>query len=43
MYDPLKFEKTDHPDLVGGILWADNDDKTAGAASCLSAGLGAGG
>jgi len=23
MYDPLKVEKTDHPDLVGGIVWAD--------------------
>ena len=22
-YDPLKVEKTDHPDLVGGIVWAD--------------------
>ena len=22
MYDPLKVEKTDHPDLVGGIVWA---------------------
>ena len=23
MYDPLKVEKTDHPDLVGGVVWAD--------------------
>lgn len=23
MYDPLKVEKTDHPDIVGGIVWAD--------------------
>lgn len=23
MYDPMKVEKTDHPDLVGGIVWAD--------------------
>jgi len=23
MYDPLKVKKTDHPDLVGGIVWAD--------------------
>ena len=23
MYDPLKVEKTDHPDLVGGIVWSD--------------------
>lgn len=22
-YDPLKVEKTDHPDVVGGIIWAD--------------------
>jgi hypothetical protein len=22
-YDPLKVEKTDHPDVVGGIVWAD--------------------
>lgn len=22
-YDPLKVEKSDHPDLVGGIVWAD--------------------
>ena len=22
-YDPLKVEKTDHPDLVGGVVWAD--------------------
>ena len=22
-YDPLKVEKTDHPDLVGGVIWAD--------------------
>ncbi len=21
--DPLKVEKTDHPDLVGGVVWAD--------------------
>lgn len=23
MYDPLKVEKTNHPDIVGGIVWAD--------------------
>ena len=23
MYDPLKVEKTDHPDIAGGIVWAD--------------------
>lgn len=23
MNDPLKVEKTDHPDFVGGIVWAD--------------------
>ena len=23
MYDPLKVEKTDHPDLVGWIVWSD--------------------
>lgn len=23
MYNPLKVEKADHPDLVGGIVWAD--------------------
>lgn len=22
-HDPLKVEKTDHPDLVGGVVWAD--------------------
>lgn len=22
-YDPLKIEKTDHPDFVGGVVWAD--------------------
>ena len=22
-YDPLKVEKIDHPDVVGGIVWAD--------------------
>ena len=22
-YDPLKVEKTDHPDIVGGVVWAD--------------------
>lgn len=22
-YDPLKVEKTGHPDLVGGVVWAD--------------------
>jgi len=22
MYDPLKVEKADHPDLVGGIVWS---------------------
>ncbi len=22
-YDPMKVEKTDHPDLVGGVVWAD--------------------
>ena len=22
-YDPLKVEKTDHPDLAGGVVWAD--------------------
>jgi hypothetical protein len=22
-YDPLKVEKTDHPDFVGGVVWAD--------------------
>ena len=22
-YDPLKVENTDHPDLVGGVVWAD--------------------
>lgn len=24
-YDPLKVEKTDHPDIVGGIVWADGE------------------
>lgn len=22
-YDPLRVQKTDHPDIVGGIVWAD--------------------
>ncbi len=22
-YDPLKVEKTDHPDLAGGVVWTD--------------------
>lgn len=25
MCEPLKVEKTDHPDLVGGIVWTDRE------------------